>query len=228
MSDHFYKSELYPLQDQVLQIVGGLNSDFFLTGGTVVSRYLFNHRYSDDLDFFINRDSNFNGKAESVINAIGKVFPEIERSTRFEDYHKYFVRNNNVQLKIEFVNDVKYRKGIPARDKDGVLIDTWENILSNKVAALSRFEGKDFVDILFIAANFEFNWEKVILDAREKDLSVNEIEVSELLLKFSPNILSKVVFPSTFDKDKIEHKYFQTLARESLHGFDNSLYGTKL
>lgn len=36
-----------------------LHTPFYLTGGTAISRAYFNHRYSDDLDFFVNADENF-------------------------------------------------------------------------------------------------------------------------------------------------------------------------
>ena len=43
---------LYALQDEVLETVFEEPSGFYLTGGTALSRYYLNHRYSDDLDFF--------------------------------------------------------------------------------------------------------------------------------------------------------------------------------
>jgi len=38
--------------------------DFYLTGGTVLSRAYLNHRYSDDLDFFVNQNPNFEKQVE--------------------------------------------------------------------------------------------------------------------------------------------------------------------
>ncbi|MCA0389565.1 MAG: hypothetical protein LCH52_13835 [Bacteroidetes bacterium] len=48
-SEKFYTENLYPLQDGVLKIVRDLRIPFYLTGGTALSRFLFNHRYSDDI-----------------------------------------------------------------------------------------------------------------------------------------------------------------------------------
>jgi hypothetical protein len=50
----FYFTRLYPLQDDVLRVIGTCNTEFYLTGGTAVSRGLLNHRFSDDLDLFVN------------------------------------------------------------------------------------------------------------------------------------------------------------------------------
>ena len=47
----YYKDTLYPLQDKVLKLIDSLQTPFYLTGGTALSRCYFNHRYSYDLDF---------------------------------------------------------------------------------------------------------------------------------------------------------------------------------
>ncbi|WP_413884945.1 nucleotidyl transferase AbiEii/AbiGii toxin family protein [Candidatus Desulfatibia sp.] len=40
----------------MLKIISDTNTPFYLTGGTVLSRCYFHHRYSEDLDFFVNSD----------------------------------------------------------------------------------------------------------------------------------------------------------------------------
>ncbi|MBS1681024.1 MAG: nucleotidyl transferase AbiEii/AbiGii toxin family protein [Bacteroidetes bacterium] len=59
MQDTYYSDKLYPLQDEILRIVESVNSIFYMTGGTVLSRAYLHHRYSDDLDFFVNQKSDF-------------------------------------------------------------------------------------------------------------------------------------------------------------------------
>jgi hypothetical protein len=46
-----------------------LNQPFYLTGGTALSRHYFNHRFSDDLDLFVNNDANFNNYTETLYKA---------------------------------------------------------------------------------------------------------------------------------------------------------------
>jgi hypothetical protein len=101
-------------------------------------------------------------------------------------------------------------------------------VLSNKVTALSRNAAKDFIDILFLSFKYSFNWEVIMDEAKQKDAWINEIEVSERLIGFDLSQLKDVSFPDNFDKSKITADYFKILARESLHGFDNSLYGRTL
>lgn len=51
---NYYTEKLYPLQDGVMKIVKDLQLPFYLTGGTALSRFYYHHRYSDDLDYFVN------------------------------------------------------------------------------------------------------------------------------------------------------------------------------
>jgi predicted nucleotidyltransferase component of viral defense system len=59
MPEKYYQNKVYPLQDEVLRGIQDLNVDFYLTGGTALSRCYLNHRYSDDLDLFVNDNPKF-------------------------------------------------------------------------------------------------------------------------------------------------------------------------
>lgn len=47
----YYENFLYPFQDQIFALIQ--TDAFYLGGGTCLSRFYYNHRYSDDLDFFL-------------------------------------------------------------------------------------------------------------------------------------------------------------------------------
>jgi predicted nucleotidyltransferase component of viral defense system len=70
MIDDFYSHKLYPFQDEVLKIINRLETGFYLTGGTAASRGYLHHRYSDDLDFFVNDEADFVLWVERVIQAL--------------------------------------------------------------------------------------------------------------------------------------------------------------
>ena len=55
----FYFDVLYPLQDRVIQVINIADTEFYLTGGTAASRGYLQHRFSDDLDYFVNDNSRF-------------------------------------------------------------------------------------------------------------------------------------------------------------------------
>ena len=58
MDNSFYLDKLYPFQDRVLKAMSGVETELYLTGGTASSRGYLNHRFSDDLDFFVNDDNS--------------------------------------------------------------------------------------------------------------------------------------------------------------------------
>ena len=66
LSPQYYEESLYPLQDGVLSILSQSGTDFFLTGGTALSRAYYNHRYSDDLDFFVNQSQTYDEQLDKV------------------------------------------------------------------------------------------------------------------------------------------------------------------
>ena len=68
MQKNYYQNILYLIQDKVLRIIEKLPVDFYLTGGTALSRVYLNHRYSDDLDFFVNQNSGFEKQVEIILN----------------------------------------------------------------------------------------------------------------------------------------------------------------
>ncbi|MEA1967214.1 MAG: nucleotidyl transferase AbiEii/AbiGii toxin family protein, partial [Thermodesulfobacteriota bacterium] len=49
--------KLYELQDDILASIFKVENEFYLTGGTCLSRFYKEKRYSDDLDFFTHRSS---------------------------------------------------------------------------------------------------------------------------------------------------------------------------
>ena len=70
MYEKYYSKKLYPFQDNNLELINNCRTNFYLTGGTVLCRYLLNHRYSDDLDFFVNNDKNYKKDVEKIIGVL--------------------------------------------------------------------------------------------------------------------------------------------------------------
>ena len=74
MSKKYYTNNLYPFQDLVLNLIMKLDDTFYLTGGTALGRHYLKHRYSDDLDLFVNRENNFKQLANRSHFAITESF----------------------------------------------------------------------------------------------------------------------------------------------------------
>lgn len=183
MQKTYYQNKLYPLQDKVLEIIEKTDLDFYLTGGTALGRFHLEHRYSDDLDFFVNDNKDFKKQCNSAVDSLKNSW-KCNVATTSASFLRLFLEENELSLKIDFVNDIPVHFGDFRSSPIYYRVDNWRNILSNKLCALSRLEAKDIVDILFIAKKFAFEWEQILNEAREKDLWVDPLEICKLISQF--------------------------------------------
>jgi predicted nucleotidyltransferase component of viral defense system len=216
-----YLDNLYPLQDKVLNSLSQLASTFYLTGGTALGRHYLNHRFSDDLDFFFNRSTNFQKETQSATEELKKTFT-LDVRVESESYVQLMIRLNQLDLKVEFVNDVGYRYGQPLPTSLFQRTDHWRNILSNKITALSRQAPKDIADIIFLSRKFEFNWIEIIREAGQKDSWINELEIFKMLDNFPVEKLSIVNWINEPNYLEMGDS-LKTIAKDILLGTDNSL-----
>lgn len=185
----FYNDTLYPLQDKVLQVIQQVNTVFYLTGGTALSRFYFHHRYSDDLDFFVNQDSNFPQYLDQIIPELSKNF-KVETKLKSITYYSIVV---NDILKVDFINDTAFRYGKSQSFPVFNYVDNVENILSNKLSALiGRDEPKDVVDIWTIAKNKKIDWPKIFQDANSKATEIFPPDIAKKLTDFPTTLLERI------------------------------------
>jgi hypothetical protein len=183
MDKAFYFEQLYPLQDQALEILGGLDTGLYLTGGTAASRGYLHHRLSDDLDFFVNDDRRFLLWAERSIQALAE-WPgsALEVLMREERFVRLNLVRAGVQLKIEMVNDVPAHVGEISVHPVLGRLDSSENILANKVTALiDREEPKDLADIWGFCCRLGLPLSAALEGAQSKAAGIFPADVARLL-----------------------------------------------
>jgi len=182
MDKEFYFARLYPLQDRVLETIGSLDTQFYLTGGTASSRGYLHHRFSDDLDFFVNDDSRFRLWSDRIITALSAGFPTLQVLQNEERFTRLSVQDVDVALKIELVNDVPSHVGSLTRHKILGLLDSPENILANKVsAAIDRKEPKDFADIWGFCCKMGLSLTRAITGAQSKAAGIFPADLARTL-----------------------------------------------
>ena len=222
MLEEYYIHKLYPLQDIAIKIMGSIDTKFYLTGGTALSRFYLNHRYSEDLDFFTNRDTDFKKSADIFIRKLNEVFSNVNVTLYGNDFLRMLIDYNTTQLKVELINDVGYHYN--GFLDNGCKIDNWQNILSNKISAISRNAAKDYADIIFLSLKYSFNWIEIFEQAKAKDAWVNEIEIAGMMDEFEANSLIDIKW--CCDVNQINFKsMIQSITKDILLGADNSLYG---
>lgn len=183
METLYYLNQLYPFQDEVLRAFSALDTEFHLSGGTALSRGYLNHRFSDDLDFFVNDNPLFSLWTDRVIRGLAQ-------STNWDSHviqrEERYVRMNltarHVILKIEMINDVPSRVGEAWLHPTLGRIDTAENILANKITAvLDRAAPKDLADIWGLCAQMNLSLAAAITGAQGKAAGVFPVDLARIL-----------------------------------------------
>lgn len=215
--------KLYQLQDKFLQWWISLELPFYLTGGTALGRFYLNHRFSEDLDFFVNADILYQDYITLLNKKVKSQFlVDIEQSLFTEDFTRFFINENGTSLKIELVNDIEYHVGDTNIYPFGK-IDTPANILSNKLTALiGRDEPKDVYDIICISQNYSFNWQDVFFQAKQKAI-INELDLEQRLITFPVIWLSNVNWLINPIDIKLLQNQLNQIADDFFLGKNNSL-----
>jgi len=185
LPSQYYEESLYPLQDGVMNILQHSGTNFFLTGGTALSRAYYNHRYSDDLDFFVNQSQTYDDQLNKVLALLqenGYNWDTNNEYTRAKDFTTLKVRkDSDTLLKLDFVNDLVPHYGEIIETDLFYRTDSIRNMLSNKLSAIFRYAAKDIADIREIALHETVNWPTVINEARNKEAGLELVYISEIL-----------------------------------------------
>ncbi len=213
--------KLYQLQDEVLDIVFQVENEFYLTGGTCLSRFYQEKRYSDDLDFFTNCSARYSFAVKNIKIALQKKY-KLTVEVESKDFIRFKI---NELLQIDFVNDICERYGDVVVLDNGYVIDNIENILSNKLTAvIGRDNAKDIFDIYLITSFYTFSWETILRSAHEKA----GFEDNDLIIRLKSFPKELLLDINTIDKNFLDNfnKEFPSLIEEinqsSMHGAINN------
>ncbi len=215
MQAGYYDNILYPLQDRAINTFK--DSPFYLTGGTALSRFYYHHRYSDDLDFFVNYLAEFQRLSQVQIDRLSKVFEgEVELDVRGEHFFRLFVGRE--KLKIELINDVPSHVGDFVDHPVMGRLDSRENILANKLTALvDRLLPKDIVDIYFLLKD-GLDLKRSLLDANSKAAGISPLLIAKHLSEFDYGLIEpeiKWITPIAADVIK---NYMKDVSRSIVDG----------
>lgn len=216
-------NNLYQLQDKFLSWWLSLGLPFYLTGDTALGRFYLNHRFSDDLYFFTNANTQYPKFIAELNRKIkGRFEVNLQQSLFTDDLTRFFITEDNLFLKIELINDGEYYAGKHAAYKYG-FVDTPLNILANKLTALvGRDEPKDIFDIIHLSMSYSFNWMEIFYHAKQKAI-INELDVEQRLVSFPVEWLENVnwlTIPVDLEKYRMT---LNKIADDFLLGKDNSL-----
>ncbi len=151
--------------------------NFYFTGGTALSSYYLNHRYSEDLDFFTTEKFDQQIVFE-LVERWGKQHNFAIQTARFVEVVYIFnlIFKNGEALKVDFVTYAHKQIEKP-QIIEGIAIDSLVDIAVNKLLTISqRTEVKDFVDLYYLLDKFS------IWDLRHGVKMKFNVDIEPLLL----------------------------------------------
>jgi len=206
----------FALQDRFLRAFfkSTYRDKFYLTGGTALARYYFNHRESLDLDLFTNdQDVDFFHLNQLLISIFFDLNLKISSQANTDTFIQSVVLDEGgSNLKVDLVKDIPVHFG-ENQFQDGVWVDSLENIGSNKILAVfGRTDARDFIDLFWILHDTDLKFDNLFGLAQLKDAGLNELYLAYAL----QNIDKITLFPpmlKPFDWGDIQI-FFQELSRQ--------------
>jgi predicted nucleotidyltransferase component of viral defense system len=180
---------LTALQWDFLTTFFSVSPPFFLTGGTALSAFYLQHRYSEDLDLFTLDGEAFDRVPLYLADASAKIGASAVSLQTAPQFRRYKINRQGESVIVDFVREVVPQIAEGKNTFDGIMVDTVEDIVSNKICTVvSRAEIKDYID-LYCLNRAGYPLENYIEFAQRKDAGVSPAMVAFL---FSEIKLSKV------------------------------------
>lgn len=185
---------------------------FFLTGGTALSAYYLQHRYSEDLDLFTLDGAAFDRVSLYVADTAAKLHAEVVSLQTAPLFHRYRITREADSVIVDLVKEVVPQVSQEKNRFDGIVVDTLADITANKVCTvISRIEIKDYIDLYFLG-RAGYPLENYIALAQQKDAGVSQATLafvlSEVRLLKVPDFMIATV-------SLVElQEYFHSLARK--------------
>lgn len=188
-----------------------ITDNFYLTGGTALSAFYLQHRISEDLDFF-------NEKEEVNLLVLGRILDDFKKKKKlvkietrnvFGIYNFFLHFPDKKVLKVDFsyYPHPRISKGIKV---NGIQIDGPYDIAVNKIHTIGmQPRARDFIDIYFLIKEKGYGLDDLISKARAKfDWYIDPVQIGARLLQAA----SVKDFPRMLKR--VDHKEWQNFFTE--------------
>lgn len=180
-----------------------LSKQFYFSGGTALSYYYLNHRYSEDLDFFSEEEFDtvqISVFLKSIKKEIGYLSFDYQQSFNRNIYH---LRFKDSVLKVEFTYYPFIQVQKPKKI-DGILVDSLTDIATNKLFTISQnARGRDYFDLFYINQKEKISLEKLRKLAKIKfDWHVDPLHLGTQLNRVK-EFIDDPILTKKVDKEKV-------------------------
>lgn len=138
-----------------------------MTGGTALSEYYFQHRLSEDLDFFSEDELPINDLEDFSSHIAKKIKALREKKTR-TGFIRYTFTGSFGELKVDFVHQIFHQLEHCKKVHNLQLASLWDITIDKLYTIFGRLNARDFVDLYFCMKETEANIEQLLSSLEEK------------------------------------------------------------
>ena len=161
-----------------------LKDNFYLTGGTALAAFYLKHRYSEDLDFFSEKEIDLLNLDTSLKKLQKTLKPNKVDFQQSYNRNLFFLSFGKHILKTEFTY-FPFLRIYSKVSKKGISVDSLIDIAVNKLFTIyQRVAARDYIDLYFIIEREDFKINDLILKAKAKfDWNVDPIQLGAQFVK---------------------------------------------
>ena len=211
------KTILTPKQLNFLELVQQdkqITRRFYFTGGTALSAFYLEHRISEDIDLFTEKEEVDQSLIDVFLRKISQKLSIVEiKKSQFLGLVSYkLVYKDKEELKVDF-NYYPFPRINKGKKFKNLEIDSLYDIAVNKVHTIfMQIRSRDFIDLYFIMKTTGYSLNQLIKDAKIKfDWHIDKVTLASQLIKVKEiSDMPTILVP--FDRKDME-KFFLKLAK---------------
>jgi len=175
-----------------------LLKNFYLTGGTALAGFYLGHRYSEDLDFFSEKEFdllNIKIFLKKIKKKLGFKKDDLEQSYNRNLIFLHFP-DEIVKTEFTYFPFMRIQKG---KNELGIEIDSLLDIAVNKLFSIyQRSKARDYVDLYFLCQKEKYTIEELVKKARIKfDTHIDFLQLGKQFIKSQtvddyPRMIAKI------------------------------------
>ncbi|MBI2047919.1 MAG: nucleotidyl transferase AbiEii/AbiGii toxin family protein [Parcubacteria group bacterium] len=181
------KSVLTETQIAILKEIGQsdfLSENFYLTGGTALAGFYLHHRYSEDLDFFSEKEFDI-AQLDVVLKRIKEKLA-ISKIDYQQSYNRnlFFLHLGGEILKTEFTY-FPFPRIEQGKEEYGVFVDSLLDIATNKLFSIfQRTHARDYIDLYSIVKEKGYVIDELVKKAKLKfDWHIDPLQLGTQFVK---------------------------------------------
>ena len=207
---------LTPEQDKFLELISRnkyVRERFYFTGGTPLSAFYLQHRLSEDIDFFSEKEiylPSVRGFIKKIQNALRIQKVDYTNFLGLHSFQLYFPERVVLKVDFNYYPFPRIEKGTKYKNME---IDSMRDIAANKIHTLfMKPRARDYIDLYFLIKQQNFSLGGLIADAKAKfDWDIDKVNLANQLLR----VRDFSEFPKMFvqfNRQDME-KFFTNLAK---------------